>query len=116
MCWSVFLVQTMYVPQCAELLSSPWLCRVPVQTVLCSTAACDGEICLHAMLQMVLQSPFTSQFSFHTPEISQETWEHDFLGQYGVSSLTVHSPEHFKVMAVSVLEKSGKGFLSFHHL
>lgn len=99
----------MYVPQCAELLSCPWLCPVPVQTVLCRTAACDREICLHAMLQMLLQSPFISQFSFHTPETSQETWEHDFLGQCGVSSLTMQSPEHFKVMAVSLLEKIREG-------
>lgn len=98
----------MYVPHCAELLCSPWLCTVTVQTVLCSTAACDRQRNLFPC-----NTPYGAVVSLHIPvllsyskETSQKMWEHDFLDQYGVSSSTMHSPKHFKVMAVSVLEKT----------
>lgn len=98
----------MYVPHCAELLCSPWLCTVTVQTVLCSTAACDRQRNLSAC-----NTPYGAVVPLHIPvllsypkETLQKMWEHDFLGQYGVSSSPMHSPKHFKVMAVSVPEKN----------
>lgn len=98
----------MYVPHCAELPCSPWLCTIPVQAGLCTAAACGRQGNLSPC-----NIPYGAVVSLHIPvllscpkETSEKMWEHNFLGKYGVSSLTMHSPEHFKVMAVSVPEKT----------
>lgn len=73
-------------------------CRCDRQRNLspCNTA-CGAVVSLH--IPVLLSYP---------KETSEKMWEHNFLGQCGVSSFTMHSPKHFKVMAVSVPEKTDR--------